>query len=103
MAGSATGDSASSWTLGMLALEVLQLPLRRKQQHAALLPVHGHARSARRATASACAGSPSHRAAVYAGGLDLDRHAVFGAKPAGDHVELQRADDADDRLAAAGA
>ena len=34
--------------------------------------------------------------------LDLDFHAVLGAQTADDHVELQRADDADDRLAAAG-
>ena len=33
--------------------------------------------------------------------LDHDLHSVFRAQTAGDHVELQRADDADDRLAAA--
>ena len=36
------------------------------------------------------------------GGLDDDVDVVFAAKPAGDDVELQLADDADDRLAAAG-
>ena len=87
--------------VGMLALEILQLPLRLEQEHAPLLPVHGDDASVRPARASAWSGFAEPSGGRIRGRLDLDRHAVLGAKTAGDHVELQRADDADDRLAAA--
>ena len=42
--------------------------------------------------------SPRDPAAdLEAAGLERDRQAVFGVEPLGEHVELQRADDADDR------
>ena len=85
----------------MLALEVLQLPFRRKQQDAALLAIRSN-RGLASQQRDRPRGIPDPSRNRVCRRLDLNLHAVLGAQTAGDHVELQRPDDADDRLAAAG-
>src|SRR5262245_48292850 len=85
----------------MLALEIVALPVGPEQQHATLLTIGAED-----------GGSTERRYRLYrirhpprdgiVGRIDPDLDAVLGAQAADDHVELQRADDADDRLAAAG-
>ena len=97
----ATGDSASSATSGCWRSKYCSShsdansSTRRSCRSTATAPLAAERRHRPRRI-----GQPSRARCTPR--LDLDLHAVLGAQPAGDHVELQRADDADDRLAAAG-
>src|SRR2546428_3186433 len=83
----------------MLAFEVLQLPVRTKEQHAALTTIGGEDRlSAERWNRLRRIRRPSRDSVLC--GIDLNLHPVLSAEAADDDVELQRADDADDRFAA---
>ena len=86
--------------VGFCRLEILHFPLRCKQQHAAILAIlRDGASAAERRNGLRRIRDPSRGGVACR--LDLHVHAVLGPQPAGDHVELQRADDADDRLAPA--
>src|SRR5262245_13737651 len=88
----------------MLPLEVLKLPLRAEEEHAPILAIGAHrnlpthrwqdGRHALRIHNPAGGGVRRRR--------DLDLYGILSLQPADNDVELQRADDADNRLAAAG-
>src|SRR5437763_7544356 len=84
-----------------MALEILQFPRRAEQEHGPLLSIHRDgtlpSHSGRRAAWTI---DPSRQR--IPGRLNLDLYAVLAPKAARNHVELQRTDDPDDRLAAAG-
>src|SRR3954465_388885 len=85
---------------GILLLEVLHFPLVREQQHAAVLPIdRGGRRPAEQRQRLRWIRDPPRGG--ERGRIDGDLDAVLRREAALDDVELQRADDADDRLAAA--
>src|SRR5580765_3654334 len=83
----------------MLALEVAKGPLRLEEENAPSEVVQSdRARATRRRRRARRIDLPAG-SGVWRG-LNHNGHAVLGAQPARDHVELQGADDSDDRLAA---
>src|SRR5262249_9976529 len=83
----------------MLALEIADLPPGGEQNHAALVPIErDDGAAAERRDRLFRMGHPSRGRKRCLVDLRVDR--ILRLEPARDHLELQRADDADDRLAA---